>query len=129
MPCSGPGRFPTLASCPPSLLQQLQAELELQAGLAVNQPEATQPTSDLAVLERYEVTADALRRRIMSDQLASVIFPEHAMAVVIRELMEDLDLPPPYPNRLDPEWLLTLSAEKRVALMESWEDLRLRRRI
>jgi hypothetical protein len=112
---------------PPSLLQQLQAELELQAGLAVNQPEATQPASDLAVLERYEVTADALRRRIVSDLLTTVIFPEHAMAVVIRELMEDLDLPPPYPNRLDPEWLLTLSAEKRVALMESWEDLRLRR--
>ncbi|MCP9859324.1 DUF445 domain-containing protein [Cyanobium sp. Cruz-8H5] len=112
---------------PPSLLQQLQSELQPQAGLVAVQPEAMQPATDLAVLERYEVTADALRRRIVSDLLSSVIFPEHAMADVISELMKDLDIPPPYPSRLDPEWLLTLSAETRVALIESWDDLRLRR--
>lgn len=116
---------------PPSLLQLLQAELlqaepQPQAGLVAVQPEAMQATSDLAVLERYDVTADALRRRIVSDLLTSVIFPEHAMADVISELMKDLDIPPPYPSRLEPEWLMTLSAETRIALMESWEDLRLR---
>jgi PPIC-type PPIASE domain len=111
---------------PPSLLQQLQAELQSQAGLVPVPTEATQPTTDLAVLERYDVTADALRRRIVTDLLTSVIFPEHAMADVISELMKDLDIPPPYPSRLEPEWLMTLSAKTRVDLMESWDDLRLR---
>jgi len=111
---------------PPSLLQQLQAELQTQAGLVPVPTEATQPASDLAVLERYDVTADALRRRIVTDLLTSVIFPEHAMADVISELMKDLDIPPPYPSRLEPEWLMTLSAKTRVDLMESWDDLRLR---
>ena len=111
---------------PPSLLQQLQAELQPQAGLVPVPPEATQPATDLAVLERYDVTADALRRRIVNDLLTSVIFPEHAMAEVISELMKDLDIPPPYPSRLEPEWLMTLSAKTRVDLMESWDDLRLR---
>jgi len=106
------------------LLHRLQALCE--AELMAVPPQASQAAADLAVLERYDVTADALRRRIVSDLIDTVTFPEQAMADVISELMQDLAIPPPYPSRLDPEWLQTLLPDTRIALMESWEDLRLR---
>jgi len=89
-------------------------------------PEPPRSTSELEVLERYGVTADALRRRLVSNLVNAVSFPEDTMAAVVSELLEDLAIPPPHPARIEPEWLATLSDETRLALVDSWEDLRLR---
>lgn len=98
----------------------------LELGSLPPLPEPRSSASELEVLERYGVTADALRRRLVSNLVNAVSFPEDTMAAVVSELLEDLAIPPPHPGRIEPEWLATLSDEKRLALVDSWEDLRLR---
>lgn len=116
------------ASSARELLERIEAlpAAALAADPAADPAAARNPAWELAVLERYDVTGDALRRRLVRELVDGVTFPEEAMAEVIRELMDDLAIPPPYPERLDPDWLLTLSNETRLALVDSWEDLRLR---
>lgn len=115
------------ASSARELLERIQELAAASAAaLAADPGAARDPAWELAVLERYDVTGDALRRRLVRELVDDVTFPEDAMAEVIRELLDDLAIPPPYPERLDPDWLLTLSSETRLALMDSWEDRRLR---
>lgn len=110
------------------LLSTLLSALPQNSGLVTTERRAGVATftSELELLDRYGVTADALRRGLVLNLVNSVSFPENTMAAVIAELMDDLNIPPPYPERIDQAWLDTLSEATRCALIESWEDLRLR---